>query len=177
MALQLLKLGVVEGLPDISEYYVIWDMDMIATRPLPIFFRADEGDRDARAQLGFPTSSQAELMHPLRTRVNIGGAWPVGYRLSYQHLFGEECAFPCCTEPRRVPEPHCVPSCSSRHVCSTHCIIFEAAGDCFTTGLSKVAGLDHSHHQIEPHLPCLATYLSSKVFLHCTAEPCAEPCG
>lgn len=95
MALQLLKLGVVEGLPDLSEYYVIWDMDMIATRRLPIFFHSPQGDGGRRAQLGFPTSSEAELAYPVRTRVNIGGAWPVGYRLSYQNLFGEECAFPC----------------------------------------------------------------------------------
>lgn len=84
---QLLKLGVVEGLPELSEFYVIWDMDMIATRRLPILFGPKMTVDSGRVSLGFPAAGPP----PARTRVNIGGAWPVGYKLAYLSLFGEEC--------------------------------------------------------------------------------------
>eukprot|EP00892_Ulva_mutabilis_P008999 jgi/Ulvmu1/6471/UM003_0102.1 len=85
---QLLKLGVVEGLPQLSDFYVIWDMDMIPTRRLPIFFSSTtasfgpQQDYDAEDDAGLPSG--------VRTRVNIGGAWPQGYRLSYKQLFDRE---------------------------------------------------------------------------------------
>ena len=36
---QLLKLGVPEGVPDISKFYVVWDSDLVPLRPWDLFVR------------------------------------------------------------------------------------------------------------------------------------------
>lgn len=87
--MQLLKLGAVEGISDLSDYYVIWDMDMIATHHLPIH-HTDILEGGRALHLGFP-SSLSGASEPVRTHVNVGGAWPVGYGLGYRNLFGEQC--------------------------------------------------------------------------------------
>lgn len=65
---QFLKLGAAEAISNLTTHFVVWDLDMIALRPIqPI---VDKGDG-------------------LRTIVNIGGAKPPGYALAYRRLLGK----------------------------------------------------------------------------------------
>jgi len=63
---QLIKLGSVRHFPDLSEYYVIWDLDMIALRPL------------------HPLTDE----NPPRIVLNIGGRVNRGYEEAYKRLTG-----------------------------------------------------------------------------------------
>jgi len=66
---QLLKLGAAEAIPGLSEYFVVWDLDMLLLRPMKLF-------------------QPDPLDGHLRLRVNIGGAHSRGYDSSYSNLFG-----------------------------------------------------------------------------------------
>lgn len=78
--MQLLKLGALQGLPQLSEYYVIWDFDMLPARPMPLLW-------------GPPAWAGDLSKYPrLRAVVNIGGAHAEGYAESYRRLFGAEYA-------------------------------------------------------------------------------------
>ena len=74
---------------------------MIATRRLPLFF-ASEAGADGTLRAVFAAADGSTVAAEMRTRVNVGGAWPQGYRLSYKRLFGRECA----SSPSRTE--HCV---------------------------------------------------------------------
>lgn len=96
--LQLLKLGAVQGLPDLSDLYVIWDMDMIPTRHIPLMYLpspvGDTGGASSvrgEAQLPLDPSIKSLRSRPVRTVVNIGGFWNRGYGESYEELFQRKC--------------------------------------------------------------------------------------
>jgi hypothetical protein len=94
---QLLKLAAVQALPELSELYVIWDMDMIPTRHIPLLYlpsaqeSAPPASGDNSMQL--PTDTGSLTLHgkPLRTVVNIGGFWNRGYGESYESLLQRKC--------------------------------------------------------------------------------------
>lgn len=81
--MQLLKLGALQGLPQLSEYYVIWDFDMLPVRPVPLLY-------------GPPGwAGDLSKYSVLRAVVNIGGARAEGYAEAYRRLFDAECALSC----------------------------------------------------------------------------------
>jgi hypothetical protein len=82
--LQLLKLGVAQGLPQLTDYYVIWDFDMLPTRRIPLFYQPVHANG---------VNVQAEQQP--RMVVNIGGARSYGYEAAYKTLFGQKCATHC----------------------------------------------------------------------------------
>jgi hypothetical protein len=91
---QILKLGAVTALPALSDYYVIWDMDMIPTRHIPVLYTPYKG---RLRNISRPTSLQSEpwvapahTVDALQTLVNIGGAWSPGYGRSYRNLMKRE---------------------------------------------------------------------------------------
>lgn len=70
---QFLKLGASQYLPDLSRYFLIWDMDMILLHKLSPFY---------------PSYSR-KLQHvEQKTVVNIGGARNPGYEFAYKQLTG-----------------------------------------------------------------------------------------
>lgn len=79
---QLLKLGAVQGIPGLSDYFVIWDFDMLPMRRIPLFYTSRSNLR--------PGAHEGASM--LRTVVNIGGARAMGYEEAYHTLLGRECA-------------------------------------------------------------------------------------
>jgi hypothetical protein len=84
LRVQLLKLGVLYGLPQLSEYYVIWDFDMAPVRHIPILYGPEGWQK-----LGQGAPSEGTLA-TLRMAVNIGGARSEGYDAAYNTLFGKE---------------------------------------------------------------------------------------
>lgn len=95
--MQLLKLASVQALPDLSDLYVIWDMDMIPTQHIPLLYLPSAGDHKEADSDGFAHSlPDGEVLsfhgQPLRTVVNIGGFWNTGYGESYENLFHKKCA-------------------------------------------------------------------------------------
>jgi hypothetical protein len=74
-ALQFLKLGAGSSIPGLSEYYIIWDLDMILHRQLHVLQRGAQGG--------------------LQTLVNFGGADVDGYKSSYRNLFHQGCVGAC----------------------------------------------------------------------------------
>jgi hypothetical protein len=81
--IQLLKLGVLYGLPQLSQYYIIWDFDMAPVRPIPLFY----GPTTWQHQ---PEMDSSSALPPLQMAVNIGGARARGYEAAYYTLFGRE---------------------------------------------------------------------------------------
>ena len=70
---QFLKLGASQYLPDLSRYFLIWDMDMILLQRLSPFY---------------PSYSR-KLQHVgQKTVVHIGGARNPGYEFAYKQLTG-----------------------------------------------------------------------------------------
>ncbi len=49
---QFLKMGALEYLPDLSEYYLIWDLDMILLRDLNIFYHSEKHGRQTVMNIG-----------------------------------------------------------------------------------------------------------------------------
>lgn len=92
---QLLKLAVLQALPELSELYVIWDMDMIPARHIPLVYlpSSEISSIGASDALQLPMSTSVMSMHsqPVRTVVNIGGAWSPGYGQSYEKLLHKKC--------------------------------------------------------------------------------------
>lgn len=66
---QLLKLGSALHVAGLTEYYLVWDMDMILLRPPRLLATSPEG---------------------IKVVVNIGGAMAEGYRSSFRNLFDRE---------------------------------------------------------------------------------------
>lgn len=69
---QVIKLGAAQAIANLTEYFVVWDLDMIMLRPVSVLLRPSR--RDAA-----PTS--------YRTLVNVGGSHAPGYITSYRKLF------------------------------------------------------------------------------------------
>ena len=63
---QFAKLGAASVIRDLTDYYVLWDLDMILLKPVQIIW-----------QEGMQT----------KTLVNVGGATAKGYIMSYMKLF------------------------------------------------------------------------------------------
>jgi hypothetical protein len=81
---QVLKLGLIQGVPGLSEYFVIWDFDMLPARSIPLFYTDSPP---------LPNSADRTLRWDrLRTVVNIGGTRARGYGESFAALFGRPCA-------------------------------------------------------------------------------------
>ncbi|KAG2446688.1 hypothetical protein HYH02_008254 [Chlamydomonas schloesseri] len=68
---QFLKLGSALALPQLSQHYVVWDLDMILLRPVQVLFPPGPSD---------PAGS------PTRTLVNIGGSVSPGYMATFRQL-------------------------------------------------------------------------------------------
>ncbi|KAG2435220.1 hypothetical protein HXX76_007302 [Chlamydomonas incerta] len=68
---QFLKLGSALALPQLSQHYVVWDLDMILLRPV---------------QLLFPPGPSDPAGSPTRTLVNIGGSVSPGYMAAFRRL-------------------------------------------------------------------------------------------
>ena len=62
---QFLKMGALEYLPDLSEYYLIWDLDMVLLRDLNIFHHSEKHGRQTVLNIG-------GVFLALRTRVRCG---------------------------------------------------------------------------------------------------------
>lgn len=95
--MQLLKLAALQALPELSEVYVIWDMDMVPTRHIPLVYQPSPASTTMDANL-YPDAQlppDASIMtvrgHPVRTVVNIGGMWNRGYGESYEKLLKRKC--------------------------------------------------------------------------------------
>lgn len=90
MFVQLLKLAVFQAIPDLSDPYVVWDMDMIPARQIPLVYLPSPHISfiGASDSLQLPQGSSVMSVHgqPVRTVVNVGGAWSEGYGLSYEKL-------------------------------------------------------------------------------------------
>lgn len=82
--MQLLKLGLIQGLPGLSEYFVIWDFDMLPARRIPLFY--------TDSPLLHKSAESKLRWDRLRTVVNIGGTRARGYGESFAALFGRPCA-------------------------------------------------------------------------------------
>lgn len=74
---QFLKLGAADYIEDLTQYYLVWDLDMLLLRDLDIFYYPD------RQREQFSDSS-------VRTVVNIGGARNSGYEYTYHELTGRD---------------------------------------------------------------------------------------
>jgi hypothetical protein len=85
LCLQLLKLGVLNGLPQLSEYYVIWDFDMAPVRQIPILYGPEGWQKKLEQH-----APSDQMLAQLRMAVNIGGACNKGYDAAYRTLFGRE---------------------------------------------------------------------------------------
>ena len=101
--MQLLKLAVSQAIPDLSGVYVIWDMDMIPTRHIPLVYLPgpDISSQGAGHSWQLPVDVNVMSVHgqPARTVVNIGGAWSPGYGESYEKLFQKRCGTSSCAVP------------------------------------------------------------------------------
>lgn len=101
--MQLLKLAVSQAIPDLSGVYVIWDMDMIPTRHIPLVYLPgpDISSQGAGHSWQLPVDVNVMSVHgqPARTVVNIGGAWSPGYGESYEKLFQKRCSTSSCAVP------------------------------------------------------------------------------
>ncbi|CAD7697958.1 unnamed protein product [Ostreobium quekettii] len=74
---QFLKLGTAEYLsvkPELSQYYVVWDLDMILLRPLSLFYPQDSPRKAGSA--------------PQKNIVNVGGYRMPSYEAAYNRLTG-----------------------------------------------------------------------------------------
>ena len=59
MYVQFLKLGAAAALPGLSEHFLIWDMDMVPLRPLPLLTRLpDDLDTDSAGGSQYQVSQQ-----------------------------------------------------------------------------------------------------------------------
>ncbi|GIL88844.1 hypothetical protein Vretimale_16944 [Volvox reticuliferus] len=83
---QFIKLGSILALPGLSEYYVIWDLDMVLLSPVQLLWR--NGDRAHGSDDGSATSAAAMSagQSQIQTLVNIGGSIAPGYIASFQRL-------------------------------------------------------------------------------------------
>eukprot|EP00198_Chlamydomonas_reinhardtii_P012401 XP_001701738.1 predicted protein [Chlamydomonas reinhardtii] len=68
---QFLKLGSALALPQLSQHYVVWDLDMVLLRPV---------------QLLFPPGPSDPAGSPTRALVNIGGSVSPGYMAAFRRL-------------------------------------------------------------------------------------------
>ena len=99
---QFIKIGASGSIPGLSEYFVVWDPDMILLRPLKLFQLSPAvPDSDAMAASSRGSPGRDGSPHPqhqqdnevpgfvVRTRVNVGGAHAPGYESAHLNLFGE----------------------------------------------------------------------------------------
>jgi hypothetical protein len=118
--LQLLKLAAVQAIPDLSDLFVIWDMDMIPARHIPLVYLPSSHISLAGTGESPQVPADLKIMsasgQPVRTVVNIGGAWSPGYGQSYEKLFQK----PCDTPPPLRPLVTVTSTKARSHYCHLH---------------------------------------------------------
>lgn len=73
---QFLKLGAADYIESLTQYFLVWDLDMLLLRKLDVFHHSEHNLRGS-------------LLNTPKTVVNIGGSWNFGYAFSYKQLTGK----------------------------------------------------------------------------------------
>lgn len=73
---QFLKLGAAGYIEGLTQYFLVWDLDMLLLRNLDIFYYPEH-------------RAEEYMLHTPKTVVNIGGSWNIGYEYAYNKLIGK----------------------------------------------------------------------------------------